>query len=88
MIGVRTYSRGGQDDGSNRTGFATACREAMTAVLDALAAVGEERRRLLTDSKLAIGTALHDAHSSEEWYLADQLRRGIKDVEARVQDAA
>ncbi len=73
---------------ANRTGFAAACQEAMIAVLDAIAAVGKERKGLLTNAKLAVDRALHDAHCSEEWFLADQLRRGIKDVEARVQDAA
>ena len=34
------------------------------------------------DAKLAVDRALHVAHSAEEWYLADQLRRGIKEVEA------
>ena len=72
----------------SRTGFASACQEAMIAVLDAIAAAGRERRQLLTNAKLAVAKALQDARSSEEWFLADQLRRGIKDVEARVQDAA
>ena len=72
----------------SRTGFASACQEAMIAVLDAIAAVGRERQELLRNAKTAIARALHDAHSSEEWFLAEQLRRGIKDVEARVQNAA
>ncbi|HET9118348.1 MAG TPA: hypothetical protein VFN75_09815 [Pseudonocardiaceae bacterium] len=60
----------------------------MIAVLDAIATVGEERRRHLTDAKLAVDKALHDAHSGAEWYLADHLRRGIKEVEARSPHAA
>ena len=60
----------------------------MVAVLDAIATVGEERRGRLQDAKLAVDRALHDAHSGEEWYLADRLRLGIKDVEAHTQDAA
>jgi hypothetical protein len=60
----------------NLTGFAGACQEAVIAVLDAIATVGEERRGHLTDAKLAFDRALHDAHSGEEWYLADHLRRG------------
>ena len=60
----------------NLTGFAGACQEAVIAVLDAIATVGEERRGHLTDAKLAVDWALHDAHSGEEWYLADHLRRG------------
>ena len=58
------------------------------AVLDTIATVGEERRGHLADAKLAVDRALHDAHSGEEWYLADHLRRGIKQVEARARDAA
>ena len=72
----------------NLTGFADACQEAVVAVLDAIVTVGEERRGHLKDAKLAVERALHDSHSGEEWYLADHLRRGIKDVEARAQDAA
>jgi len=72
----------------NLSGFAGACQEAVIAVLDAIATVGEERRGHLVDAKLAVDKALHDAHSGEEWYLADHLRRGIKDVEARSLDAA
>jgi hypothetical protein len=72
----------------NLTGFAGACREAVIAVLDAIATVGEERRGHLTDAKLAVDRALHDAHNGEEWYLADHLRRGIREVEARAQHAA
>ena len=60
----------------------------MVAVLGAIVAAGNERRGLLTNAKSAVARALHDAHSSAEWCLADQLRRGIKDVEARVRDAA
>ena len=73
---------------ANPADFASACQEAMVAVLDAIAAAGKERRGLLTTAKRAVARALHDAHSSAEWCLADQLRRGIKDVEARMQDAA
>ena len=50
----------------NLTGFAGACQEAVIAVLDAIATVGEERRGHLTDAKLAVDRALHDAHSGEE----------------------
>ena len=38
----------------NLTGFAGACQEALIAVLDAIAAVGEERRGHLKDAKLAV----------------------------------
>ena len=72
----------------NLTGFAGACQEAMNAVLDAIAAVGDERRGHLKDARLAVDRALHVAHSAEEWYLADQLRRGIKEVEAHARHAA
>ena len=72
----------------NLTGFAGACQEAMIAVLDAIAAVGEERRGHLKDAKLAVDRALHFAHSAEEWYLADQMRQGVKEVELRAQHAA
>ena len=72
----------------NLTGFAGACQEAMNAVLDAIAAVGEERRGHHKDARLAVDRALHVAHSAEEWYLADQVRRGIKEVEARALHAA
>lgn len=72
----------------NLSSFAGACQEALTAVLDAIASGGEERRRYLKDAKLAVDKALHDAHSGEEWYLADHLRRGIKEVEARSRHAA
>ena len=64
------------------TGLAGACQAALIAVLDAIATVGEERRGHLTDAKLAVDRALHDAHSGEEWYLADHLRRGIREVGA------
>jgi hypothetical protein len=70
------------------TGFATACQEAMQATLHAISSVGDECRGHLSQAKLAIDKALHDAHSGEEWYLADHLRRGIKDVETRVRDAS
>src|SRR4051812_33588543 len=72
----------------NPTGFPGACQEAMVAVLDAIATVGEERREHLNHAKLAVDKALHDAHSGEEWYLADHLRQGIKEVEASLRDAA
>ena len=71
-----------------RVGFAASCREAITAVLDAIEAVGTERQGRFTEAKLAVDRALREAQRSEEWYLADSLRRGIKDVEARAQDAA
>ena len=73
---------------ANPADFAAAYQEAMGAVLNAIAAAGTERRRLLTTAKTAVARASHDAHSNAEWCLADQLRRGIKDVEARMQDAA
>jgi hypothetical protein len=73
---------------TNLTGFATACQEAMRAVLHAITSGGEERRGHLSDAKLAVDKALHDAHSGEEWYLADHLHRGIKDVQARARDAS
>ena len=73
---------------ANHTGFAGACRDAVMAVLDAIATAGQERQGRLADAKQAVEVALREAHSGEEWYLADHLRRGIKDVEARAQDAA
>ncbi len=73
---------------ANLTAFATACQEAMRAILHAIATRGEERRGHLSDAKLAVDKALRDAHSGEEWYLADNLRRGIKEVEARARDAS
>ena len=73
---------------TNLTGFATACQEAMKGILHAMAAGGEERRGHLSQAKSAVDQALHDAHSGEEWYLADHLRRGIKDVETRLRDAS
>jgi hypothetical protein len=73
---------------ANPAAFASACQEAMGAVLGAIAAAGGERRSLLAAAKRAVARASRDAHSNAEWCLADQLRRGIKDVEARTQDAA
>ena len=73
---------------ANHIGFAGACRDAVMAVLDAIATAGKERQGRLADAKQAVEVALREAHSGEEWYLADHLRRGIKDVEARAQDAA
>lgn len=72
----------------DRTGFATACREAMIAVLDAISTDGDRRRDRFTDAKLAVERALHDAQSGEEWYLAEHLRQGIKDAEAHAQQVA
>lgn len=70
------------------TGFGTACQEAVGAVLHAITTHGDERRGHLTDAKSAVDKALHDAHSGEEWYLAEHLRQGIKDVETRLRDAS
>jgi hypothetical protein len=70
------------------TGFATACQEAVGAVLHAFTARGEERREHLSDAKAAVEKALRDAQSGEEWYLAEHLRQGIKDVETRLRDAS
>ena len=70
------------------TRFGTACQEAVGAVLHALTARAEERRKHLSDAKLAVDAALHDAQSGEEWYLADHLRQGIRDVETRLRDAS
>lgn len=72
----------------NLTSFAGACQETLIAVLDAIATVGEERTGHLKDAKLAVDKALQDAHSGQEWYLADHLRRGIKEVEAQSPHAA
>jgi len=63
---------------ANSADFASACQEAMVAVLGAITAAGKERRGLLTTAKSAVARALHDAHTGAEWCLADQLRRGIK----------
>jgi hypothetical protein len=73
---------------TNFTGFAAACQDAMMALLHALATGGQQCREHLSDAKLAADKALHDAHTGEEWYLAEHLRRGIKDVEARLRDAS
>ncbi len=59
-------------------------QDAVDAILNAVAANGEARRRHLRDAKLAVGKALHDACSGEQWYLADHLRRSIKDMEITV----
>jgi hypothetical protein len=72
----------------NLTSFAKAYEQAVVAVLDAIATVGEERREHLKVAKLAVGRAVHDAHSGEEWYLADHLRRSIKEVETSPREAA
>jgi hypothetical protein len=72
----------------NLTGFAGACQEALMGVLDAITTVGDERQAHLKDAKLAVDRALHVAHSAEEWYLADQVRKGIKEVEACARHAA
>jgi hypothetical protein len=72
----------------NLTDFAGACQAAIVAVLNAIATDGNERRGHLNEAKLAVDKALHDAHSNEEWYLADHLRRGIKEAEACSLDAA
>lgn len=74
--------------GKSLTGFAASFQEAVEAVLAAIVTAGEERRGHLSTAKLAVEKALHDSHSGEEWYLADHLRRGIKDVEAHARDAA
>ena len=66
---------------TNLTGFATACQDAMRAILHAIATGREERRGHLSDATLTVDKALHDAHSGEEQFLADHLRREIKDVE-------
>ena len=73
---------------TNVTSFAQECRDAMTAVLDAVATVGQERREHLAAAKLAVAKALHDAHTADEWSLADHLRRAVKDVEIHPRDAA
>ena len=70
------------------TGFTEDCQEALAAVLDAIATVGQDRRSLLADAKLAIDMAIQAARGSEQWYLAENLRRTIKDVEARAQAVA
>ena len=59
-------------------------QDAVDAILNAVAAIGEERRQHLRDAKLAVGKALHDACSGEQWYLADHLRQSIKDMEIAV----
>lgn len=50
--------------------------------------VGRNAGGHLSDAKLAGDKALHDAHCGEECFLADHLRRAIKDVEARLRDAS
>ena len=73
---------------TNLSCFAGACQQAVVAVLSAIASVGEERQAHLKDAKLAVDRALHDAHSGEEWDLANHLRRGIKDVETSPRQVA
>lgn len=70
------------------SGFANGCQEAVRAVLHAITTHGDERREHLSDAKSAVDAALRDAHSGEEWYLAQHLRQGIKDVETRLRDAS
>ncbi|EUA08627.1 hypothetical protein I546_4507 [Mycobacterium kansasii 732] len=69
-------------------GFAGAFHEAVVAVLDAIVTAGDERREHLEHAKRAVEKALRDSRSGAEWYLAEHLRQGIKDVEARTRDAA
>jgi hypothetical protein len=45
---------------ANPADFASACQQAMVAVLAAIAAVGTERRGLLTTAKRAAARASHD----------------------------
>ncbi|MGE5696171.1 MAG: hypothetical protein ACM4D3_13330 [Candidatus Sericytochromatia bacterium] len=73
---------------ANVTSFAQECQDAMTAVLDAVAASGPKRREHLAAAKLAVAKALHEAHTAEEWSFAEHLRRAIKDVEIHPRDAA
>ncbi|WP_156689024.1 hypothetical protein [Mycobacterium sp. Marseille-P9652] len=73
---------------TNLTGFAAACQESVRAILHAMTTRGDERREHLSDAKLAVDKALHHAQSGEEWYLAQHLRQGIKDVETRLRDAS
>jgi hypothetical protein len=68
--------------------FGNACQEAVRAVLHAITTHGDERRGHLSDAKSAVDVALRDAHSGEEWSLAQHLRQGIKDVETRLRDAS
>jgi hypothetical protein len=84
----RRLNKGANVTVKNITGFAGAFQEAVVAVLDAMVTVGEERRGHLRNARLAVEKALRDSHSGEEWYLANHLRLGIKDVEARERDAA
>jgi len=72
----------------NLSGFAGAVQEAVHAVLDAVVTAGEERRGHLRKAKLAVAKALQDSSTGEEWFLAEHLRQGIKDVEVRTRDAA
>jgi hypothetical protein len=68
----------------NPASFTQDYQEAVDAVLNAVATVGEERRQHLRDARLAVGRALHDACNGEQWYLADHLRQSIRDVEITV----
>ena len=87
-VAQRAVEKGASVTIMNPSGFAGAFQEAVAAVLDAIASVGEERRKSLQHAGLAVEKALRDCHSGEEWYLADHLRRGIKDVAAHTWDAA
>ena len=59
-------------------------------MLDAIATVGDGKPTGDTwkDAELVVDRASDVAHSAEEWYLADQVRRGIKEVEAHARHAA
>ena len=54
--------------------FARACEEALIAVMDAIATVGEERRGHLQDAKLAVDRAFHDGRVAEEWFVSRRRR--------------
>ncbi len=54
--------------------FARACEEDLIAVMDAIATVGEERRRHLQDAKLTVDRALHDGRIAEKWFVSRRRR--------------
>ena len=72
----------------NGNAFAGTCQKAVVAVLNAIATGGEDRREHFAEARLAVDKALKDAHSGEEWYFAESLRRGIQEVQASSLDAA
>lgn len=66
----------------DHTKFADAYKDAVDAVLNAVATTGDDRRKHCKNARLAVREALRDACNGDEWHLAECLRRSIRDVEA------